>query len=894
MRGIVIGILFFPAIQISSVEPNIDQEYFEKSVRPLIIERCQKCHSTAKSKGGLDLSTSSGFLRGGDTGPAFDKKNPGESLILKAIAYDQDLKMPPSGKLSESELKVLNDWIQGGAPWGKDVGKVSSETHSFDVRAIAAAHWAFEPLKPGVGTIDSQIREGLRKQGLKPAEPANAGTLLRRVMFDVTGLPPSPEELKNFRLEEYPQLVDRLLASPHYGERWARHWLDLVRYAETRGHEFDFAIPDAWRYRDYVVRAFNENIPYDRFVREQVAGDLLNPRWNASDHTNESMIATGFWHFGEGIHSPVDVRQNEADRIDNMIDVFGKTFLGLTIACARCHDHKFDPIRTADYYSLYGILSSSRYGHELIDDPREVEKILKELRTLRQPLPKDQAQPIPEAWDDFSGDWHKNWFITGPAFRPGPGYPHSGRESLNLQGTLRSPTFPISKRYLAIRTAGKGTQLRLILNHLQLIQDPIYGGLKHAVQHGEEFRWVVIDLQMWQGQNAYIELIDDGPGYAAIREVRFLDSPPAAGPKESCPAPHPILNDGSVIAKLESSLNRYQHRAIAMVDGSGLNEHVFIRGNPKLKGPEVTRHFLEVFSGPNQSSPPLGSGRLELANSLVDPTNNPLVARVFVNRIWHHYFGTGLVPTPDDFGKLGQTPRNRELLDNLASEFIRDGWNIKNLHRRILLSQTYRQSSLPHPDTAQSIPTIDPQNKLLHCAPVKRLEAESIRDALLAISGRLDRTVGGPGVLPHLTEFTIGRGRPGGNGPVDGNGRRSIYLQVRRNFINPFFSAFDYPTPFTTIGRRTVSNVPAQALVLLNNPFVLGETSRWAKNLLKIPADSRIDLMYQSAYARNVTPEEKILARQFIEEQTRSQSELQAWTELAHALVNAKEFIFLE
>ncbi|WP_168219115.1 PSD1 and planctomycete cytochrome C domain-containing protein [Limnoglobus roseus] len=896
-----------------AADPKIDTEHFEKTVRPLLVARCQKCHNGEKTKGGLDLSTKTGFLTGGDTGPSFDKQHPEKSKLLDVVRYDGEMKMPPSGKLPEAEIAILTAWVKADAPWPDDKGTVAVGPKGFDVQALAAKHWSFQPIKLGDGrSIDDYIRAKLSEAKLPPAKPAEPGKLLRRVTFDLIGLPPSPEEIEAFQKAysrdpkaAFAEVVDRLLASPRYGERWGRHWLDLARYAETRGHEFDFEIPDAWRYRDYVIRAFNDNLPYDRFVQEQMAGDLLPPRWNAKERWNEALIATGFWHLGEGVHSPVDVRLDEANRVDNQIDVFGKTFLGLTVSCSRCHDHKFDPIPTADYYSLYGILGSSRYSHCSIDDPAEKEAVLKELTALR---PQPPAEPFPKgeptAWEkqsrlfeDFHAGWQDRWFATGPAFRTGEAYPHSGRESANLTGALRSPTFKIDSKYLSVRVAGKKAQLRLILNNLQLIQDPIYGGLKRTIDHGDRFLWATFDLSMWPGQAAYLELLDDGPGYAAIKEVRFADShPPTNEPNESCSLPPTVPQDNSRIAQLEAKLAAPPRRAPVMFDGNGLNENIFIRGGHKTPGPAVERRFLEVFAGKDAKSPSTGSGRLQLAESLTD-MKNPLVARVFVNRVWQHHFGVGLVASPDDFGKQGQPPTHPELLDALAAEFIRDGWNVKNLHRRVLLTATYQQSATPDPTTAALAATVDPLNKLLHRANVQRLEAEAIRDAMLSVSGRLDPTMGGPGVLPHLTEFEVGRGKPGGHGPVDGNGRRSVYLQVRRNFINPFFSAFDYPTPFTAIGRRSVSNVPAQALSMLNNPFVVAEAERWAKTTLKQPNQTpaeRVDRMYREAFGRAVTADERAAAVAFVGEQSTSLGEPRAWAELAHALFNAKEFLFIE
>jgi mono/diheme cytochrome c family protein len=886
-----LAVLLLASLPARAAEPKIDAEYFEKTVRPLLVERCQKCHAAKKAKGGLDLSTKAGFLAGGDTGP--DK-----NLLVQAVRYDGDVKMPPSGKLPDAEIAVLTAWVKAGAPWPDD-GAVAVGPKGMDVRGLASRHWAFQPVRPLVEgkSIDSFIRADLAKAGLEPAKPAEPEKLLRRVYFDLIGLPPTAAEIDAFVHDKSPdafaKVVEKLLASPHYGERWGRHWLDLARYAETRGHEFDFEIPDAWRYRDYVIRAFNDNLPYDRFVQEQIAGDLLPPRWHPKERWNEALIGTGFWHLGEGVHSPVDVRIDEANRFDNMIDVFGKAFLGLTISCARCHDHKFDPIPTADYYALYGVLGSSRYSHSVIDDPAATDAILKELNDRRgvRPtrVPPDADRRGTEGFEDFRGDWAKRWFVTGPAFRTTTGHPHSGRESAALVGAIRSPTFTINAKYLAARVAGKGAHLRLILNNLQLIQAPIYGDLRRAIDHGEEFKWVVFDLSMWPGQAAYLELLDEGNGYAAMSEVRLAETKPTANGTETC-APVPANpTDDPRIKELEAKLATVR-RAPTMIEGTGRDERVFIRGGPKTLGQPVSRRFLEVFAGSDAKSP-AGSGRLELAKALTDPTN-PLVARVFVNRVWQHHFGVGIVASPDDFGKQGQAPTHPELLDHLAAGFVRDGWNVKNLHRRILLSETYRQSAHPNPATAVKVATADPLNKLLHRASVKRLEAEAIRDAMLAVSGRLDRTPFGPGVPPALTEHMIGRGRPSASGPVDGNGRRSVYQQVRRNFLNPFFTAFDYPTPFTTIGRRSVSNVPAQALVMLNNPFVLGEADRWATATEREPR--RIEAMYRAAFGRRPSATELAAAAAFVGEQAKAAGDTKAWAEFAHVLFNAKEFIFIE
>jgi hypothetical protein len=412
---------------------------------------------------------------------------------------------------------------------------------------------------------------------------------------------------------------------------------------------------------------------------------------------------------------------------------------------------------------------------------------------------------------------------------------------------------------------------------------------------------MVFDLKMWKGQPAYLELLDDGAGYVAIREAWISDSPPPADPVERVPLPElPSTGKPEVMALVEriralEAKVPTPHRVPAMRDGTGIDEHIFVRGSHKNLGALAPRAFLAAFGKPPFRE--AGSGRLELAKDLIEPSN-PLVARVLVNRLWKHHFGEGIVRSPDDFGLQGQRPTHPELLDWLASEFTKS-WSLKRLHRLMLLSTAYRQSSRATPEQGARAVTADPLNKLLHRQNVQRLEAEAIRDAMLLVSGRLDPTMEGPSVLSHLTEYQVGRGKPA-SGPLDGNGRRSIYLAVRRNFLNPMFTAFDYPTPFTTIGRRTVSNVPAQALVLLNNPFVLQQAERWAKRTLAAPGQTdaaRIRGMYESAFGRPPDESELKLSLGFLAEQAREYgkaSDPRGWSDLAHVLFNSKEFIFIE
>jgi len=1067
------------------------REFFEKQVRPLLASRCYECHGAEAQEAELRLDSRQALLIGGGSGPSVAPGKPDESLLIDAVRHGELVQMPPDSKLPEEEIAVLVKWVELGAPWpagdGHGGDPVAPKTKPFDL-AKRAKFWSFLPVvRPAppqtentswpVAEVDRFVLAKLEAVGLKPAATVDKSTLLRRVTFDLIGLPPTPAELEAFLADDSPQafdgVVDRLLASPHYGERWARHWLDLVRFAETAGHEFDFELPNAFEYRDYVVRAFNADLPYDQFVLEHIAGDQLPaPRRNASENFNESIIGTGFWYLGESVHSPVDVRADEADRIDNQLDVFGKTFLGLTVACARCHDHKFDAISTKDYYALCGFLQSSRYDEAPIDDPLKRQQIaasaavlaaergklvperfrklsetttadleryltvaaglpsaaiesrepadgedvlvkaaaeagldagrlrawaerlerargkasdpLHALAVLGQASPSDFAlarQTVLERLRNeprgksestllvsFAGPDYATWTTSGEAFGAGPsqtwqvlpkfgeqdahalvppGVAHSGLLAPRLEGALRSPTFEITGPKIAYRVAGRGGRLRLIIDGFQRIQDPIYGGLAINLEHGDELRWLVRDVSKWVGHRAYIELLDRGPGYAALEQVIFLPadgSPPNAQPsaellavleRENLASLEPIVQlaatelrqvaqamaaggKGSAcaaqanlavdlwnIAKLGDALPddlvqrereldasiAYGRRAMIMVDGTGENERVHIRGNPKNLGDLVDRRFLEALPGGNEPLECNGSGRLELAQRMAS-ADNPLLARVLVNRLWKQHFGTGLVATPDDFGHMGEAPSHPELLDWLANQFIASGWSLKSLHRQMVLSAVYQQASDPCADAE----SIDPNNRLLHRMPVRRLEAEAIRDAVLAVSGRLDRTVGGPSVIPYLSESMVGRGRPAESGPLDGEGRRTLYVSVRRNFLTPLQLAFDYPQPFSTVGRRGTTNVPAQALALLNNPFIHAQARQWAERLLAEEPDAtaRLTRMYLQAFARQPTAVELQSGLAFVSaERETGVDEAAAWAEFGHVLFNVKEFIFL-
>jgi cytochrome c553 len=974
-----------------------DVEFFEKKVRPILAENCHGCHSGRKRRGNLLLDSRASLLRGGDTGPAVVPGSPEKSLLVQAISYKEHLRMPPRSKLPDEQIAALTAWVAKGAPWPGGDQKTAGEEKVDWRRRLA--HWAFQPVRrvepPPVrnagwahNPIDRFLLAKMEQRGGSPSGEADRRAIIRRLTYDLTGLPPTPDEIRGFLADRspdaYEKLVDRLLASPAYGERWGRHWLDLVRFAETLGHEFDYDIPHADGYRDYVIRALNEDLPYDAFVREHVAGDLLQPRRHPADGTNESILGTGFWLLGEAKHSPVDLRADGADRRDNQIDVFGKAFLGLTVACARCHDHKFDPVTTKEYYSLVSYLQSARVQQAFLDPPERIAAPAARLRSLRHeaaalairrsadvlerrvpelvaegsrraggvsppwgarsgdshpPPALDRDYPL---FEDFSRGDYRGWFVTGDAFGPAPAGSNdveidpaaevpvrrilrganTRAVSARLAGALRSRTFTVEMKYIHYKVRGKSARINLILDGYQLLREPIYGGLRFEPGDGG---WHVQDVSMWAGLKGYIEVLDDGDGAVELEEVRFSDrrEPPAevnpsldekelrealrqwrdgtltspariAGLnvllKKASGGRKPPVEDAPLqallrqIADLERSLPATR-RGLALADGTPVQERVHIRGNPKTLGEEAPRQLPAIVGG-SATTPPSGTGRREMAERLTS-ADNPLLARVIVNRLWHHHFGQGLVRSTDDFGHQGERPTHPELLDWLASELVEGGWSLKRLHRLMLLCSAYRQSS--RGDEASD--KADPRNELLHRMPIRRLEAEAIRDALLAVSGGLDRTMFGRGPAPYLTEFMIGRGRPASSGPLNGAGRRTVYLNVRRNFLPPLLTAFDYPVPFTTMGRRSVSNVPAQALALLNNPFVVGEAARWARRVAAEGGGDaeRVRRMYEAAFGREATEEELRQAQAFLAEQSSGR----VWADLAHVLFNVKEFIFV-
>ncbi|HBE72130.1 MAG TPA: hypothetical protein DDW52_28670 [Planctomycetaceae bacterium] len=961
-------------------------EFFEKQVRPLLVERCFSCHSrdAKRLEAGLYVDSRSGLIAGGDSGKAIFPGNPSESLFMEAVRYES-YEMPPKGQLPDNEIAIFDRWIKMGAPWPKDSMDVAAPKRKFDLQARSEEHWVWKPVEapspPPVvdrswprNDLDRFVLARLNEQGLEPSADSDRLALIRRLYFDLTGLPPSAEVVSSFNSDSgqdaTDRVVDELLDSPRFGERWARHWLDLVRYAESRGHEFDDDIPNAYQYRDYLIRAFNADLPYDQLIREHIAGDLLeHPRMHPRKQYNESVLGTGFWFLGESVHSPVDIRKDESDRFDNMIDVMSKTFLGVTVACARCHDHKFDAISTADYYSLTGFLHSSDYRQvrfESIEHNRDIARRLKELDDafgkkliaglskagLKPPKPS-QAPASCQSIVDYGRLGQDEFLQDGFVYGSGPLLPgglywdgaelevatrgvarndsfwdgiksisegkvqnNSKLSKLPKSGrTLRTPTFELTNGNVACLVNGEGHVVACVDSHRH-VAGPLHGETIQAVQPGE--RWVRMNLDRYIGHRLHLEFIPasnkrlevsvvvQGATNAQLTAILKQLDDDAKPFEKYAEAVGELLSDESqskseLVGNAQDIIDRWrrerhalQHEvkvtsrlAPAMLDGSGEDAHIYIRGNAGKHGEVIPRRFLSAVKGDRPMRIKSGSGRLQLAEQIADP-KNPLTYRVVVNRVWHYLMGRGIVPTTDDFGVLGQAPTHPLLLDHLTDRFIRDGCSIKKLIRYIVLSRTYRMSSIADAEAL----SIDPNNLSWHHRPPKRLEGEAIRDALLSLSGRLDETPFGPSAPIHLTPFMEGRGRPKTNGSPDGEGRRSIYVSVRRNFLSPFMLAFDTPVPFSTMGRRNVSNVPAQALILMNDPFVYGQARDWGKRAIEIAddRDDRVSWLYLSGLARLPTGREKAVAKVFVGES----DEVDRWAAFAHGLINTKEFIFLK
>jgi hypothetical protein len=771
-----------------------EEEFFEAKVRPVLVENCLECHGPEKPKAGLRLDARDSMLRGGESGPVVVPGKPEESALIEAIRYEGGIQMPPKKKLKDEEIAVLTEWVKRGAHWpasraglaprpatGSPEPTPASEA-ARQAAVIEQAHalWSFQPvgnpLPPRVrdeswsgSPLDRFVLATLEAHGLAPSPPAERATLIRRVTFDLIGLPPTPEETEAFLADRAPdafaRVVDRLLGSPHYGERWGRYWLDVARYGEDQAHSFQPRLyPSGYRYRDWLIRAFNRDLPYDRFILEQIAGDLIGGS-DPAPHQFDHLAALGFFACGPVYYGDRNKHDQYADRIDTLT----RGFLGLTVACARCHDHKYDPILTTDYYALEGVFASTEY-HEVPAAPKE------------QIAAFDKAQSAIGAKEKEIAAFVK-------------------AEAKRLKQTVANDALKQFERMLPAESKAKVKLLRTELDELKKKAPP-----KYPVIHS------LVDAE------------------------RAADMP------------------------------------------------VLVRGNEKTPGAKVPRRFLSALGG-DRSTFQNGSGRLELARAIAS-SSNPLTARVIVNRIWQHHFGQGLVATASNFGVLGERPSHPELLDWLARRLVGSGWSLKALHRDIVVSSTYQQSSrFDSHGHAQ-----DPGNRLLWRMNRRRLDVEAWRDAMLAVAGRLDTRVGGPSVSLE----------------APGNTRRTVYAAISRHDLTWMLRLFDFPDPNITSGGRVETTVPLQQLFVLNSEFMLGNARAVAARLVSTAkagagATERIRRAYVAFYGRAATERELALALEYLRAAEpgpagapQQQADIGRWERYSQALLASNEFLFVD
>ncbi|MEX2168362.1 MAG: PSD1 and planctomycete cytochrome C domain-containing protein [Pirellulales bacterium] len=807
--AVLVGLSTFAA---SAVRADEGLAFFESKVRPLLLERCIECHGGAEPEGGLSLDSRAGWQEAG----VVERGSPDESLLIRAIRHtDDDIKMPPEdagGKLNDAEIAILERWVQMGAPDPRELPAGAERAPStgpklrsrvFKLSDADRKYWAFQPvIRPVVSAsniteprnlIDTFVLAKLEEQGLAMNPEATPREQVRRAYFDLWGLPPSPEEVATFEANPteaaWAELIDRLLASPHYGERWGRHWLDVVRYAESNGYERDGEKPHAWRYRDYVIGAFNDDKPYDQFVREQLAGDEFAEAHSAGASTaskewRDAIVATGFYRLHVWDDEPDSTVAAEYDDFDDIIVTTSAAFLGLTIGCARCHDHKFDPISQADYYSLLSFLRGiDTYGQ------------------------------------------HK----TGGG----------GRGTGQIERLLALP---------AELQQWKADQNHRVIELEQRVAQATDEAAKHAIE-------------------------------AELKQAR------------------------EVVPPFDSAL------AVAEKGSTAPITHVLHRGDANSPREEAPPAIPAVFGVPLPTPPAqpetaMTCGRRrQLADWIASPAN-PLTARVMVNRLWQHHFGTGIVPTPDDFGHTGLPPTNQPLLNYLAAEFMDGGWQMKRMHRLIMTSRVYRQSSRAgNPKALQ----VDAENSLLWRQNLRRVEAEVIRDTMLTVSGALSLKQGGPSLYPSLSQETRDAQNLAGNtwqeSPVEEQNRRSVYLVVKRGMKVPLLESLDFANSTSPAGIRPVTTTAPQALMLLNDAFVQSQaTALAARVAMETDGDvnARVKRAFELVLQRDPTLRELDAARSLLSEQQLAAAEgatdpdLQAFVSFCRALLNCNEMIYID
>lgn len=971
-----------------SVRADEGHAFFEAKVRPLLVTHCFGCHGGDKTKGGLSLDSRQGWQRGGDSGPVIVPGKPEESPLVRAIRHDADASpMPPESQLTPEQIAVLVKWVQRGAPDPRDsVTKIAGMNEQ-----EARTWWAFQPLaghlpptRKSEGTepdhpIDRFLLEPLAAAGLAPTAPADRRTWLRRATYDLTGLPPTPEEVEALDNDPSPdafaRVIDRLLDSPHYGERWGRHWLDVVRYADTAGENTDRPLPEMWRYRNWVFEALNRDLPMDEFTRLQIAGDLLRRDANGDAYA-EGIIATGYLALARRFGHDID--QEKHLMYEDVIDNLGKAFLGLTIACARCHDHKYDPVTQEDYYALYGIFDSSRFsfsGCEAKGAPRDLVPLLagadaeqwkrpwlaarerfdsqiRELDTQRQTLVADWQNHVAAKRVLLAADVEEAGGIT---FADIPG---AMLENLHVRRgeTLMLVVAPRGNHgadstlvHLEIQEQGEGQRRwstdDLVANFPQTnpsLGDTASSASWHFLDLQAEPAWLSERLEGYENQpairiwrrgetpSAFANASDQPlPVWTELPARSFFVHPGANGPvaiawvspldgvvsiRGSARDAHPANGLDGVAVSLEhfpepqssqtldrlaeESLRRDQlirqrdaesgpepmlPHAFAVIDAEPHDASVHLQGDPEKKGATVPRRWLEIFGGETVPTD-TGSGRQQLADWIA---THPLSSRVIVNRVWQGHFGRGLVRSVNDFGARGDSPTHPELLDWLTAQFEAEGRRLKPLHRLIMLSAAYGRSSAAE----NSLVDADPDNRLWGRFDRRRLSAEELRDSLLVVAGRLDRTPGQAHPFPPPATWGYTQHNP--FAAVFDDNRRSVYQMVQRQRRHPFLALFDGADPNASTGQRQVTTVPTQSLYFFNDPFFHDQAAALADSLNDLPdPDSRLDRLFRVSLQRSPSQSERTWAAEFLAAYPGDDRD--RWAACCRLLLAGNEFLHLD
>ncbi len=913
---VVLVLALAPAATPANAEDSTSAgiEFFEKSVRPLLVKHCYECHSGKEVDGGLRLDSRAAVLKGGDTGAAVVEKSPNKSLLIEAVRYkNRDLQMPPDGALSPTEIAIFEKWVRLGLPDPRVAKSSDSKGPTGLTLEDGRDFWSFRPVQvpqvPDVKDskwvrtpIDAFILAVLESNELTPAAVADKRTLIRRVTFNLTGLPPTPEEVDAFLADKsedaWKKVVNRLLDSPQYGVRWGRHWLDVARYADSNGLDENLAYGNAWRYRDYVVNAFNSDKPFDRFVIEQLAGDLV-PK---ADH--ETITATGFLVLGAKVLAEPDKEKLFMDTIDEQLDTLGKAFLGMTFGCVRCHDHKFDPLTQKDYYGLAAIFKSTqtfgstqtgviKHWHEHsiateqeLAELKKVDEKIKAKRSAASSFKSKATAKIREAARAKAADY----LVASVDIRPDSSLSEvevvAERHSLHARilhhcrlhlDYHKADSF--FRRWHELHTDDPNKSRAAIESHFRPLFEQAQAAWADARKKDAKTK-SLIDPQLEAARAA----LHDNSGFLAVPP-----KPEFAFDEETLTEYYRLMEEARVVES-----NAPDQPALMGVSDGEVHATlpVHIRGSHRNLGEPVAREFPEVMhrSDVRPVFPNKGSGRLEFARWIAN-SQHPLTARVFVNRLWRWHFGEGLVRSTENFGLLGDRPSHPELLDWLARHFMENGWSVKELHRLILTSSVYQMSSV-HADEAAG-QTVDAGNRLLWKFRIHRMEAEQLRDSILAVSGRLDRSLGGKTVPLRNRQFVFN------HTSVDHTKydslRRAIYLPVIRNNIYTLFEQFDFPDPTMPTGNRSSTTVAPQALLLMNSDLVMDSADSFAERLLDgmtkgTTLDQRISKAYRLSFSRNPTEAELGRAKRFL---ASSNNNSEVWSLFCQSLFASNEFIYV-